>query len=49
MIADGAWKRNNVTNYITCDDYNGKNSPKRVGLNLKRYFNQVRVIVYITQ
>lgn len=41
MLADGAWKRLNVTNYITCDDYDGKNSPKRIGLNLKNYFNKV--------
>jgi ionotropic glutamate receptor len=40
MIADGAWKRNNATNYITCDEYDGKNSPKRIGLNLKKYFNK---------
>lgn len=43
MIADGAWKRNNVTNYITCDDYDGKNKPKRRGLNIKKYFNKVNL------
>lgn len=40
MIADGVWKRNNATNYITCDDYDGKNTPKRTGLNLKKYFSK---------
>lgn len=40
-MADGAWKRLNDTNYITCDDYDGKNAPKRTGLNLKSYFNKV--------
>ncbi|XP_056631910.1 ionotropic receptor 25a [Diorhabda sublineata] len=39
MIADGVWK-NAVTDYITCDDYNGNNSPKRVDLDLKKYFNK---------
>lgn len=43
MLADGAWKRLNATNYITCDDYDGKNSPKRIGLNLKSYFNKVNL------
>lgn len=37
---DGAWQRNNVTNHITCDDYDGHNSPKRIGLNLRKYFNK---------
>ncbi|CAH0553819.1 unnamed protein product [Brassicogethes aeneus] len=41
MIGEGAWKRNNVTNYVTCDEYDGKNSPKRRGLDLKKYFNKV--------
>lgn len=40
MIGDGAWLRNMT--YITCDDYDGKNSPKRVGLNLKKYLGKVR-------
>lgn len=40
MIADGAWKRLNVTGYITCDDYDGKNAPRRAGLNLKGYFGR---------
>ncbi|KAJ8982944.1 hypothetical protein NQ317_005259 [Molorchus minor] len=40
MISDGAWIKHNATNYITCDDYDGKNSPKRVGLSLKKYFNK---------
>ncbi|CAG9835987.1 unnamed protein product [Diabrotica balteata] len=39
LIADGVWK-NAVTNYITCDEYNGNNSPKRIGLDLKKYFNK---------
>ncbi|XP_074039015.1 ionotropic receptor 25a isoform X1 [Leptinotarsa decemlineata] len=39
MISDGIWK-NSVTNYITCDDYNGDNSPNREGLNLKKYFSK---------
>nr|ALR72535.1 ionotropic receptor IR6 [Colaphellus bowringi] len=38
MISDGVWK--SVTNYITCDDYNTENVPKRNGLNLKKYFNK---------
>nr|UTN00863.1 ionotropic receptor [Semanotus bifasciatus] len=40
MISDGALTKHNVTSYISCDDYDGKNSPKRVGLNLKKYFNK---------
>lgn len=40
MLMDGAWQRNNVTNYITCDDFDGNNSPKRIGLNLRKYFNK---------
>ncbi|RZC36456.1 glutamate receptor ionotropic, kainate 2, partial [Asbolus verrucosus] len=40
MIADGAWKRNNATSYITCDEYDGNNTPRRIGLNLKKYFNK---------
>lgn len=47
MLADGAWKRLNATNFITCDDYDGKNSPKRIGLNLKNYFNKVNIIIGI--
>lgn len=41
MLADGAWKRMNMSNYITCDDYDGKNAPKRIGLNMKNYFTKV--------
>ncbi|CAH1971639.1 unnamed protein product [Acanthoscelides obtectus] len=40
MISDGAWKKNNVTKYITCDDYNGHNSPKRIGLSLRKYLSK---------
>lgn len=47
LIADGSWKRNNITEYITCDDYDGKNSPKRFGLDLRKYFakSQVQLLV----
>lgn len=41
MIANGDWKKNNVTNYISCDAYNGDNTPKRFGLMLKRAVEQV--------
>ncbi|XP_050303158.1 ionotropic receptor 25a isoform X2 [Anthonomus grandis grandis] len=40
MLQDGAWKKNNVTNYITCDDYEPKNSPKRFNLNLRSYLQK---------
>lgn len=40
MVADGVWKRNDASNYTTCDDYDGKNTPKRIGLNIKKYFNK---------
>ncbi|VEN36910.1 unnamed protein product, partial [Callosobruchus maculatus] len=40
MISDGAWRKNNVTKYITCDDYNGNNSPKRIGLSLRKYLSK---------
>lgn len=41
MLAEGAWKRLNMSDYITCDDYDGKNAPKRTGLDLKSYFTKV--------
>nr|QBB73016.1 ionotropic receptor [Protaetia brevitarsis] len=41
MINDGAW-HSNLT-YITCDDYDGKNSPIRNGLNLKKYFSKDQI------
>ncbi|KAJ8960481.1 hypothetical protein NQ318_013765 [Aromia moschata] len=40
MISDGAWIKHNATSYITCDDYDGKNSPKRAGLSIRKYFNK---------
>lgn len=41
MISNGNWKKSNVTNYISCDAYNGDNTPKRYGLVLKMAFNIV--------
>lgn len=41
MIAAGAWKDNEASKFITCDDYDGKNTPKRTGLDLKKYFNKM--------
>ncbi|XP_045465403.1 ionotropic receptor 25a-like [Harmonia axyridis] len=35
MISDGSWQKTNATNFITCDDYDGKNAPKRIGLDLE--------------
>ncbi|CAG9857523.1 unnamed protein product [Phyllotreta striolata] len=40
LIADGVWK-NAMGDYITCDDFNGNNAPKRKGLDLKKYLNKV--------
>ncbi|XP_076257962.1 ionotropic receptor 25a [Rhynchophorus ferrugineus] len=40
MLSDGSWKKNNVTNYITCDDYEPKYSPKRFNLNLRSYLQK---------
>ncbi|CAH1134853.1 unnamed protein product [Ceutorhynchus assimilis] len=40
MIVDGSWKRNNVTNFVTCDDYEPKYSPKRFNLNLRSYLQK---------
>ncbi|XP_060526726.1 ionotropic receptor 25a isoform X2 [Cylas formicarius] len=40
MLTDGSWKKNNVTNFVTCDDYDEKNSPKRYGLELKKYLEK---------
>ncbi|XP_066155907.1 ionotropic receptor 25a-like isoform X1 [Euwallacea fornicatus] len=40
MLLDGSWKRNNVTNFVTCDDYEPKNSPKRFNLNLRSYLQK---------
>lgn len=39
MIADGSGIRD--MQYITCDDYDGKNTPKRSKLDLKSYWNKV--------
>lgn len=39
MIADGGWPKD--MKYITCDDYDGKNTPSRQGMNLKKYFYKV--------
>lgn len=41
MLLDGSWKKNNVTNYVTCDDYEPKISPKRFNLNLRSYLQKV--------
>lgn len=46
MISNGDWKKNNVTNFISCDAYNGDNTPKRFGLMLRRAFEQVSIKVY---
>lgn len=43
MIGEGAWMRN--MSYITCDDYDGKNSPQRTGLNLQKYFSKVNAFI----
>lgn len=40
MINDGSWPKN--MQYITCDDYDGKNTPERSGLDLRKYFTKVR-------
>ncbi|XP_066245582.1 ionotropic receptor 25a-like [Euwallacea similis] len=40
MLLDGSWKKNNVTNFVTCDDYEPKNSPKRFNLNLRSYLQK---------
>lgn len=34
MIAEGTWPRE--MKYISCDDYDGKNTPARTGLDLKK-------------
>ncbi|KAF5270318.1 hypothetical protein FQR65_LT05506 [Abscondita terminalis] len=39
MISSGAWPKN--MSYITCDDYEDKNTPPRYGLNLRKYLAQV--------
>lgn len=44
MINDGAWHTDMT--YITCDDYDGKNSPDRGGFNLKKYFAKVSITHY---
>nr|WJJ63356.1 ionotropic receptor 25a [Pachyrhinus yasumatsui] len=40
MLLDGSWKKNNVTNYVTCDDYEPKYSPKRFNLDLRSYLQK---------
>ncbi|KAL1505374.1 hypothetical protein ABEB36_004957 [Hypothenemus hampei] len=40
MLLDGSWKKNNVTVYRTCDEYEPKNSPKRFNLNLRSYLQK---------
>lgn len=47
MLLDGSWKKNNVTNYVTCDDYEPKYSPKRFNLNLRSYLQKVSVIYWV--
>lgn len=39
MIAEGGWPKD--MQYISCDDYDGKNTPPRQGLNLKKYMMKV--------
>lgn len=39
MIAEGAWPKE--MSYITCDDYDGKNTPPRDGMDLRKYFSKV--------
>lgn len=46
MIANGEWNKNNNTNYISCDAYNGENTPKRFGLKLKNALELVSMLVY---
>lgn len=41
MIGSGAWKDMDISNYITCDDYDGKNGPKRKGLDFKDFISKV--------
>lgn len=43
MITDGSWQKTNATNFITCDEYDGKNVPKRVGLDLETAFKKVKI------
>lgn len=38
MIQDGVWPKN--ISYISCDDYDGKNSPPRYGLDLRKAFKK---------
>ncbi|XP_017786976.1 PREDICTED: ionotropic receptor 25a [Nicrophorus vespilloides] len=38
IISEGAWPGN--MSYITCDDYNGKNTPERPTIDIKKYFNK---------
>lgn len=37
MISDGAWQD---TEYITCDEYDGKNRPARKNFDLKKYISK---------
>lgn len=43
MIASGEWNKNN-TNYITCDAYNGENTPKRFGMKFKNALELVSML-----
>ena len=44
MVNDGDWGSNMT--YMTCDDYDGNNSPRRNGLNLKKHLFQVSVKIF---
>ncbi|XP_044735980.1 ionotropic receptor 25a-like isoform X2 [Chrysoperla carnea] len=39
MIIDGLWPKN--LTYISCDDYDGHNSPPRYGLDLRKAFKKI--------
>lgn len=44
MISSGEWSKSDVTNYITCDAYNGENTPKRYGLKLRNALELVSML-----
>lgn len=44
MIINNLWPEN--LTYISCDDYDGHNTPSRQGLNLRRAFKNVCFFMY---
>lgn len=40
-MANGDWEKSNVADYLTCEEYDGENTPKRYGLMLRKTFEQV--------